>query len=254
MATASEKFLVLLLKYTLPYVYLNYCRLIWCTSKITDGTDLMMDCFQQGNRKIVSVLWHQDVFYVAWGFQRFSGYTIASVGDAGEVIAHLLKLCKYNVFRGGSSKGKARRKKILDEFVEHLQHVDSAVVGLTVDGSSGPVYRMKTGALVAAVKLGAPMFIVRVWCKRKFFLPTWDRTMIPLPFNEIKVFTEGPFYPPTDINDQEQFKKFHHELETRLLTLTWKASMEMDNKVDPRMLEKFPEDWKPPIDTTEESK
>jgi len=185
------------------------------------------------------------VLCVPWVYRRLRPQTIASVGDSGEVIARLLKLCGYTVFRGGSSKRKSRRKRVLEEFIQHLRNVDKPAVGITVDGSSGPAYRMKTGVIVMAMKIHAPVFVVRIWSKRRILLPTWDRTMLPLPFNKIVILAEGPYPLPDHVEQEEVFESFHRFVENRLLVATYKCFSMLDRQMDERLLAHFPEGWNP---------
>ncbi|WP_372370052.1 lysophospholipid acyltransferase family protein [Candidatus Uabimicrobium sp. HlEnr_7] len=242
-----RKFLLFIGKYTLPFIYMTYCRFVWLTSKVQDGTEDIEEYCHSQNKPgtFIAVLWHQDVFLVSYAFRRFGGHTIASRGDAGEIVTRMLKKCNFTVFRGGSSKGKKRRKKILEEFIDYLEPKDKFSVGITVDGSSGPIYRMKTGAIVMGKRLGAPMFCVRIWCKRKFLLPTWDRTMIPLPFNDIRVFTKGPYYASPELEDSQKFDEFHHFLENELLQTAHDSFKYYEKEVDDKLLKGFPPGWKP---------
>lgn len=241
-----KKMLIVMAKFTMPYIYVLYWKFVCATSKmIVDERPALLE-FCKKEPKIVTILWHQDVFCVAGAYTDFRPHTIASVGDAGAVIARILKLCKFTVFRGGSSKGgKSRRKKILEEFTEHIQNTDVAVVGITVDGSSGPVYKLKTGSLVVAMPCKMPVFCMRVWCKRRILLPTWDRTLIPLPFNEMVVLARGPYYLPENIEDAEVFSKFHAFIENELLRTAYKSFELTDKKINPKLLEGFPDGWTP---------
>jgi lysophospholipid acyltransferase (LPLAT)-like uncharacterized protein len=224
-----------------------YFRFVWGTSKVIDGTNpILDDALKNAPHKFVAVLWHQDVMFVAFAFRRFHGITMASVGDSGEVISKMLHLCNFTVFRGGSSKKERRRKQILPEFIEYLKSVNRAGVGITVDGSSGPAYRMKAGAIVMAMEAGMQVFTVRVWCKRKFFLPSWDRTTFPLPFNKILILAEGPYPLPPDMHKSEVFQEYHKYLETQLLNLAYKGFLQVDRRTDPELMRMFPEDWTPP--------
>ena len=241
-----NKALVQLAKYTVPYLYFAYFWFVWATSRIIDLTSPLDEALRKHPHRFVAAVWHQDVLCVPWAYRRFHGQTIASVGDAGEVIARLLRLCNFTVFRGGSSKGKSRKKKILEEFTEHLLKVDKPAVGITVDGSSGPAYRMKTGIIVMARKIGAPLFVVRIWSKRRILLPTWDRTTLPLPFNKIVIMAEGPYQLPDNLDQKEVFEQFHRFVENQLLAITYKCFSMLDHPVDERLLADFPEGWKPP--------
>lgn len=240
-----NKALVQLAKYTVPYLYLAYFWFVWATSKIIDLTSPLDEELRQHTRGFVGAVWHQDVLCVPWVYRRFHPQTIASVGDSGEVITRLLRLCSYTVFRGGSSKRESRRKKVLEEFNQHLRKVDRPVVGITVDGSSGPAYRMKSGVIVMAMKIDAPVFVVRIWSKRRILLRTWDRMMVPLPFNKIVIMAEGPYQLPDNLDQKEVFNQFHRFVENQLLETTYKCFSMLDNPVDERLLANFPEGWKP---------
>lgn len=240
------KGLVQLAKYTIPYVYFAYFWFVWATSKVIDLSTPLDEELRENKRGFVAALWHQEVLCVPWAYRRLHPHTIASVGDSGEVITRLLKLCGYTVFRGGSSNRKSRRKKVLEEFVEHLKQADRPGVGITVDGSSGPAFRMKTGAIVMAIAIQAPVFVVRTWCKRRILLRTWDRMMLPLPFNKIVILAEGPYPLPDNLDQKEVFDRFHRFVENQLLATTYKCFSMLDHPVDERLMANFPKGWKPP--------
>ena len=240
-----NKGLVQLAGYTVPYVYFAYFWFVWATSRIIDLSSPLDEAVSEQGRGFVGAVWHQDVFCVPWVYRRLRPHTIASVGDSGEVITRLLQLCNYTVFRGGSSKRASRRKKVLAEFVEHLRKLDRPAVGVTVDGSSGPAYRMKTGAIVMAMKIRAPVYVVRIWSKRRILLRTWDRMMLPLPFSKIVIMADGPHELPDDLDQQESFKAFHRFVENQLLEITYTCFNMLDRRVDEGLLARFPEGWKP---------
>ncbi|BBM82562.1 lysophospholipid acyltransferase family protein [Candidatus Uabimicrobium amorphum] len=248
-----------ILKYTIPYIYMSYCWFVWKTSKVQNGiVDGDYIYYPDKPAQYVAVLWHQDVFFVSYAFKECHGLTIASSGAAGEIIAKMLGMCNFTVFRGGSSKGKKRRIPVLEKFIEYAKDLEHRPTGITVDGSSGPIYRMKSGAIVMAQKLDMPLLTVRIWCKRKILLKTWDRTMIPLPFNDIRVFVDGPFYVPAEAeHDEEAFDKFHKFMENELLEAAYRGFKYYDK--DPKAFTKgFPEGWEPkktyPEDEEKESK
>lgn len=229
--------------YTIPYIYIAYIRFVWWTSKVV----VKLENFEKylAKDKVVAVLWHQDVFCVAWAYREYKPLTMASVGDAGEIIAKILHLSGYTrVWRGGSSKGKKRHVKILDDFIADFRETQNSVAGITVDGSSGPAYHIKHGALVIAQECECPIFLFRIWSKRKILLPTWDRTMIPLPFSKIMVCAHGPYWVPKGISPEE-FEKLRLHLENELLEITFGVCQDLDKKVPPACQALFPAGWQP---------
>ncbi len=240
-----SKGLVQLAKYTVPYIYFAYFWFVWATSKVIDLSSPLDEALREGGRGFVAAIWHQEVICVPWTYRRLRPQTIASVGDSGEVITRLLRLCNYTVFRGGSSKRASRRKKVLAEFIEYLEKLERPAVGITVDGSSGPAYRMKTGVIVMAMRIQTPVYVVRIWCKRRVLLRTWDRMMFPLPFNKIVVLAQGPYELPQNLEEPEVFNTFHRFIENRLLEATYKCFRMLDRTPDDDLMARFPEEWEP---------
>lgn len=235
-----RKWAIFVAKNTIPFFYLCYIKLVWKTSSVELWEiERVRDQLAKAPYKCVTVLWHQDVFCVPWIYKNMNPHTIASIGDSGEIITRILQRCNYTVLRGGSSKGKKRRKEILSELIEHMQN-SQGVCGITVDGSSGPPYKLKGGAIMLAIKCRMPIFTSRIWCKHKFFLPTWDKTMVPLPFNCIKVLINGPYYPPERINSSA-FNELCSIVEKELLKLAHQGFKMFDNDIPKQLQPIFPQ-------------
>lgn len=203
-----------------PRLYLAYMRLVWATSRVE-----ILGCNPHDVRahygKQVILLWHEEVFFVAWAFREFRPSTLASRGDFGELVTRMLELCDFEVFRGGSSSGRSRRSpEIVRDMAEHMSSRRGILYGITVDGSNGPRYRAKPGAAKIAALCRAPVLVEKTWCRRSFRLPTWDRTIVPLPFNHIVHVFAGPYLPPPDVDQPRAFKQFARSLERELWRLT----------------------------------
>jgi hypothetical protein len=101
-----------------------------------------------------------------------------------------------------------------------MKETDRVAYGITVDGSQGPPFRMKTGGVIIAKACRAPLFAVRTWYARYFQLPTWDGTAIPLPFNRIHQWAVGPYWIAPDCSKEELEEVCRH-LELELYDLTY---------------------------------
>ncbi len=205
-----------------PYVYVLYMRLVWATSRI-EGRDFvaLKDIIAEHNGT-VGLLWHEEVMTVAFGYAYlgFRPHTLASVGESGEVIARMLERCGFVVFRGGSTTHRSRRREgALEEMIAHMRTHDRVIYGLTVDGSKGPAYRMKTGGIIIARECKKPIVLVRTWYRRCLRLPTWDRMALPLPFNVIRYYLRGPYFPPDNADTQTGLDAFRLKLEDDLIDL-----------------------------------
>ena len=213
-----------------PFLYMLYMRLVWATSRI-EGRDFvrLKEIIAQYNGA-VGLLWHEEVMTVAYGYYYlgFRPHTLASVGESGEVIARMLALCGFVVFRGGSTTGRSRRREgALEEMIAHMRAHANVIYGLTVDGSKGPPYRMKTGGIIIARECGRPIVLARTWYKRCLRLPTWDRMAVPLPFNRICYYLRGPYLVPETASSVEGLERFREHLENELIDLAARSYDDM---------------------------
>lgn len=211
-----------LFAWVLPPLYVAYMRFVWATSRIEIGNFGELNPLLHQHNGTVAILWHEEVFTVAWAYPwaGIEGHTLASVGDAGEVIARMLKRCGFVVFRGGSTSHRSRRREgVVEDMIDHMKTTPNVIYGLTVDGSKGPAYRLKRGCIVIAQECGVPIAMVRTWYQRSLRLRTWDRTAVPLPFNTIRYYYRGPFFVPEDADTEAGFERFRRELEDGLIDL-----------------------------------
>jgi len=225
-----------------PYIYIAYMRLVWSTSRIEGGKEFgALIRMAEEYDGAVALLWHEEVLTVAYGYPYVGirGHTLASLGESGEVIARMLKLCGYVVFRGGSTSGKARRREgTLLEMIEHMRTTPEVTYGLTVDGSKGPAYRMKTGGIVIARECGKPIALVRTWYKRCLRLRTWDRMAVPLPFNVIRYYIRGPYHVPESARTDEGLLQFRNEIESDLIDLAVQSYTDMGQELPPNLVKR----------------
>jgi lysophospholipid acyltransferase (LPLAT)-like uncharacterized protein len=208
--------------HTLPALYVAYMRFVWATSRVSDHGLLELHEISRRHNGAVALLWHEEVFSVAFAYPYIGlrGHTLASISDVGHLITKALERCGYVVFRGGSSRKKARRRgEILFDMIEHMRTHDRVIYGLTVDGSTGPAYRIKPGGIVIARACDKPIVLARTWYKRAIRLATWDRTAIPLPFNVITTYMRGPYRVPKDSDAPETLERFRRSLEDDLIDL-----------------------------------
>ncbi len=230
-----------------PGLYLAYMKLVWATSKVeTNGFERLRDITLEYDGA-VALLWHEEVFTVAQayggGFCGLEGHTLASVGTAGEIITRILERRGYVVFRGGSStKASRRRLSVVNAMAEHMRETRNVTYGITVDGSQGPPYRIKLGAIMIARECQRPLALAWIWFKRSVRLSTWDRTAIPLPFNHIKYYLAGPYHVPEDAGTEEGLQRFRLRLEDDLIDLAAQSYREMGQPLPANLVKRSPEE------------
>ncbi len=227
---------------TVPYLYVAYMWFVYRTSRVEElgpSPGVARRWIGRG----VFALWHDEVFFVAYSFGKYHPEALASQGDSGSIITRMLEVCGYQVFRGGSSSGDQRRSAaIVRDMVSRMKSHPGVIYGLTTDGSKGPIYRMKKGAAHIAAKGGAPVFVLKSWCKRYVQLPTWDRTLVPLPFNHIVHVYKGPIWPRADVPEDDRFGAFCQDVERELWRVSAYARRRVEGQPPPReWIDQFPE-------------
>lgn len=241
---------MLIALHTVPYFYLAYMWLVMRTSRVEE-LGYRPDLARADAGRGVFAIWHDEVFFVAWSFGKYRPDTLASASDSGELITRMLHLCGFRVFRGGSSKGGRRgsARGLLDTMAKHMRETPGVLYGITTDGSLGPVYRMKPGVVILAAETETPIFVEKTWCRRYFRLPTWDGTLMPLPFNHIVHAYGGPLHPPRDIWQPGRFEAFRREVEHYLCRVTAMARRRAEGRPPPEeWLAQFPEEHREAMD------
>lgn len=199
----------------LAWVYHGYMTLVWYTSRVESyGMARAVNAVNK-HRNVVVAIWHDNVVLAPRTCRVFRPTTLASRSDIGEVITAVLRLQKYHVFRGGSSRGKSRRVPVLRQLIEYVKQREEVMVALTVDGSTGPARVLKPGIIALSCDADAPILAIHIACKPALKAPTWDRTRIPLPFGRIVMVMEGPILSGKKPIDGDEFRRLREQ--TQLL-------------------------------------
>lgn len=183
----KKKLGVRLLARLAPVVYRLWSELVWRTSAVDDRVTRDLAARAGRGERIVLVMLHQDVFAAPRFLAGARVCGLASTGDAGDVIDAVMRSLGHENVRGGSSEGSSRRRTLgaLRDLIRFGNAREGFVIAITPDGSKGPAGACKPGFALVALETRASVVCIHVHASRALFLPTWDRTMIPLPFSRI---------------------------------------------------------------------
>jgi lysophospholipid acyltransferase (LPLAT)-like uncharacterized protein len=195
-----------------PALYNSYMWLVYHTSKKTYvGVQKLWEMTARGEN-VLGAVWHQDGFISPFCHRGHDILTMVSFSSLGNVLTEIFRKCHFIPIRGGSARGG---KEALAEIIEYINTRKGVLCGIAVDGSRGPERKARMGLLLIAQATGAPIYPMRSWAKRKLLAPTWDRTLIPLPFNHLVFILGEPITVPSDA-DREVLEGLRTELERRL--------------------------------------
>ena len=149
----------------------------------------------------IYAMWHANQFLIYGIRNREDLNVLISNSIDGEIIARTVEKMGFSVVRGSAGKRGA---------VEATMHMISLLkkgksICIMVDGPSGPLHKVKNGAIKLAQKTGAPIIPVHWYSAQKTFvkLPSWDKMTTPFyDCNLINVYGK-PVYISENADDKE---------------------------------------------------
>jgi hypothetical protein len=170
----------------------------------------------------VVLLWHNRIiampaFYRRFGRRDRAASVLTSAGPEGSLLAAVVAKFGLGAVRGSAAR---RGSEAVREIAARMSNGEHVII--TPDGSRGPRYHLKPGALLVAQRTGCALFLLHVEYSRYVRLRTWDGLAFPLPFASIDVTFAGPIHIQADL-DAEQF-----EAERRRVEALMTAALLMD--------------------------
>lgn len=184
--------------------------------EITSGAGKVQELLDRDS-PVILCAWHNRIFFLGSfveshltrrGFKLTQMVSLSKDGDIGY---YLGKWAQINVVRGSSNRGGSRALRGLFRV---LQKEGSSIVILP-DGSQGPIYQAKPGAIVLAQLSGAPLYLFSFEVDRCWRAGSWDRLIIPKPFARISVRLSEPRYVPREL-PKDRLEEERQKLEEAL--------------------------------------
>ena len=164
----------------------SFFIILWArTLRYEFGSDVK-DIIEKAHSPVVVILWHNRLFAVPEFYRRYIHNrklaAIVSANKAGAWLSGLFEQMDIHPIRG------SRNRRGSQAFREMLEASKVGYdVGVTPDGSRGPMYEMKAGAAKLALKTGVPIVLLSYNFQWAFRLKSWDLFYIPFPFSRVEV-------------------------------------------------------------------
>ena len=157
-------------------------NLVTKTYRITIINDEQMKSLTQKNQNFISAFWHGRML-IPWYIHRtYKISALVSKSKDGDILTKLLNTWNYDVVRGSSHIGGKEALMIMSEKIDA-----GYSVAITPDGPTGPLNKMKPGAVVLAHRKSVPLFLIGTASSKKFVFKSWDRFQVPKPFSKVAV-------------------------------------------------------------------
>ncbi len=163
---------------------------LWCLSiRIRYSSQNGHSQLLNSDSPIILVLWHNRLFLAGHWQKKFRDgrkcYGLISGSRDGAWLETFYGWVGIHAIRGSRNK---RGSQAVRELVRKLKEGND--VGITPDGSRGPKYEAKPGAVTVAKLSRSPILLLSFtysWCIR---LKSWDQFVIPLPFSKVEAQTK----------------------------------------------------------------
>jgi len=127
--------------------------------------------------------WHQQFFSAIYHFKTYSNYNpglMISQSRDGDLISGVANRTGWHTPRGSSSRGG---KQAMDLMIDHLKTY--RLGAHLLDGPTGPIGRVKAGAIKMALEAGAVVIPLYASADKAWFFNSWDKFMLPKPFSRV---------------------------------------------------------------------
>jgi lysophospholipid acyltransferase (LPLAT)-like uncharacterized protein len=213
----------------LPRLVAAYISLVWRTTRWrVEGAEHRQEGRDGG--ALVAAFWHGRVF-LSPKLAPDGRHTSAIISNNrdGDIIAEAAERLGVSAIRGSTRHPgkKDKDKGGREAFAGGLAALARGdVLAITPDGPRGPRMRAQPGVAAMAIAAGAPVLPLALSTRRGLLLETWDRFLLPLPFDR-GVLLYGPLmHPPAESSDAA-IEAFRAAVETALTDLTARADAAM---------------------------
>ncbi len=187
-----------------------------CRVQFKEGEALFRK-ISRGREPVIFCAWHNRLVYTAllleMEFVRRGNAFIQLVSKSkdGDISYVLMRMFGVDVVDGSSNRGAS--EGLLKKCRFMRKNKCSTII--FSDGSHGPLYKAKAGAIFLSQKTGFPLYPISYTVDRCWRIKSWDRLILPKPFSRIKVrLDEAMWIPP--VLSREELESHRLQLQNRL--------------------------------------
>ena len=167
------------------------------------------------NEAFILCFWHGRLLMMplSWNKEKKINVLISAHSD-GQLLSKTVKYFNIETITGSSSKGGS---EAIRNIIKSLKSGIS--IGMTPDGPRGPRMKVNSAIIKIASLTGHKIVPLSYSVKKKFFLNSWDKFLVALPFGKGCFVWGKPIKIKKNISTNEDLK-LSKRLENNLLKLT----------------------------------
>ena len=165
-----------------------YIYIVYVSSQKTFINKDNFDKLILENKSFIYALWHDQLLLSPFTWQTKNRIDILiSKHKDGDIIADLIKYHGFNSIRGSTNNpSKVKEKNTISSIRKIIKTLKADVsIGITPDGPRGPRHKVSEGTINIARISNKKILPMALAYKEQWVLNTWDKFIIPKPFNKI---------------------------------------------------------------------
>jgi len=179
---------------TMAWIAINSLHI---TLKIKAIGKEKIDQLADSGEKLIYTFWHGRQFLLVRYLSKNPIVVMSSISRDGILQANILKKFGYAIAFGSSSKSPVRA------IIGALQKMRTGYnLAVAIDGPTGPIYKVKPGAIYLAKKTNAFIVPTTFSARPRLTLKSWDKYLLPFPFAQSVMYFGEPFQPSPDLNEK----------------------------------------------------
>lgn len=172
-----------------------YVYIVYTSSQKTFINKDNFDKLILENKSFIYALWHDQLLLspFTWQTKKKIDILISKHKD-GDIIADLIKYHGFNSIRGSTNNpNKEKEKNTITSIRKIIKTLKANVsIGITPDGPRGPRHKVSEGTINIARISNKKILPMALAYKEQWVLNTWDKFIIPKPFNKICIVWGDP--------------------------------------------------------------
>ena len=172
-----------------------YVYIVYISSQKTFINKDNFDKIILENKSFIYALWHDQLLLSPFTWQTKNRIDILiSKHKDGDIIADLVKYHGFNSIRGSTNNpSKVKEKNTISSIRKIIKTLKANVsIGITPDGPRGPRHKVSEGTINIARISNKKILPMALAYKEQWVLNTWDKFIIPKPFNKICIVLGDP--------------------------------------------------------------
>jgi len=201
-----------------------YVLFVYKTSTIDLKNRKNIDRLFKKKESFIYAFWHDQLLICPLTWQsEFEIKVLISKHRDGDIIARLISKLGFKAIRGSTHKsGKTKNKGGLTSARQMIKSLKNGIsIGISPDGPKGPRHKVSDGILSISRLSYSSILPVGIGFKKKWVLNTWDKFIIPKPFNQITIIWGEPL---PALKNEKSINQIKSKLESTMYNLTKRAN------------------------------